>query len=112
FLVRHQVSCQAHLHCRYQIESCAARYENPSCQHDLSRLRFENIAGTLLRAGLIFYRKRLREWLSANRSFLLASPGSFWSSTCLQEPSASLSAAHFQHFLRLADFKTKKAKPA
>ena len=35
FLVRHQVSCQAGLHSRYQIESRSARSVNPFCQHGL-----------------------------------------------------------------------------
>jgi len=35
FLVRHQVSCQADLHRRYQLESCLHRDVNPFCQHGL-----------------------------------------------------------------------------
>ncbi len=35
FLVRHQVSCQAGLHRRYQLESRSARTVNPFCQHGL-----------------------------------------------------------------------------
>lgn len=34
-LVRHQVSCQAGLHRRYQLESRSDRHVNPFCQHDL-----------------------------------------------------------------------------
>ncbi len=33
--VRHQISCQAGLHHRYQLESRSARPVNPFCQHDL-----------------------------------------------------------------------------
>ena len=36
FLVRHQVSCQAGLHRRYQLESRSARNVNPFCQHGLA----------------------------------------------------------------------------
>jgi hypothetical protein len=36
FLVRHQVSCQAGLHRRYQLESHPARPVNPFCQHVLN----------------------------------------------------------------------------
>ena len=35
FLVRHQVSCQAGLHRRYQLEARSAHAVNPFCQHDL-----------------------------------------------------------------------------
>jgi hypothetical protein len=35
FLVRHQVSCQAGLHRRYQLESRSASRVNPFCQHSL-----------------------------------------------------------------------------
>ena len=35
FLVRHQVACQAGLHCRYQLESSSAGHVNPFCQHGL-----------------------------------------------------------------------------
>jgi hypothetical protein len=37
FLVRHQVSCQAGLHRRYQLESRSARPVNPFCQHGLAK---------------------------------------------------------------------------
>ena len=39
FLVQHQVSCQAGLHRRYQLESRSARPVNPFCQHGLGRHR-------------------------------------------------------------------------
>ena len=35
-LVGHQVSCQAGLHRRYQLESCLTATVNPFCQHGLS----------------------------------------------------------------------------
>jgi hypothetical protein len=35
FLVRHQVSCQAGLHRRYQLESRSEHPVNPFCQHGL-----------------------------------------------------------------------------
>jgi len=45
FLVRHQVSCQAGLHRRYQLESRSARPVNPFCQHGLVRVnQIEQIA--------------------------------------------------------------------
>jgi len=34
-VVRHQVSCHAGLHCRYQLESRSPRPVNPFCQHAL-----------------------------------------------------------------------------
>jgi len=37
FFVRHQISCQAGLHHRYQLESRSARPVNPFCQHALGR---------------------------------------------------------------------------
>ena len=36
--VRHQVSCQAGLHSRYQLESRSARDGNPFCQHGLASI--------------------------------------------------------------------------
>ncbi|MDQ7775225.1 MAG: DUF2285 domain-containing protein [Paracoccus aminovorans] len=43
FLVRHQVSCQAGLHCRYQLESRSGHPVNPFCQHHLdARLHGES----------------------------------------------------------------------
>ena len=45
FLVRHQVSCQAGLHRRYQLESCLTATVNPFCQHGLVHLGRGN-AGT------------------------------------------------------------------
>ncbi|MGN7871681.1 3'-5' exonuclease [Paracoccus sp. 22332] len=37
-VVRHQVSCHAGLHCRYQLESRSPRPVNPFCQHALDGL--------------------------------------------------------------------------
>ena len=41
FLVRHQVSCQAGLHRRYQLESRSACSVNPFCQHGLALIKVE-----------------------------------------------------------------------
>lgn len=43
FVVAHQVSGQAGLHGRYQLESHRVHRMNPFCQHDLAQFGFDPI---------------------------------------------------------------------
>lgn len=55
FLARHQVSCQAGLHRRYQLESRSTCPVNPFCQHDLAATNSGGAPGGSLASGRLMW---------------------------------------------------------